>query len=98
MGTSAERSVKVRDCSDARLAHRDGHKRRAVIQTVHEAKNTNTPVKGCLRHREEGIGLVGNQARRIRAFGDGDHASTGRREQLNRNAPRRVYLDENWSF
>ena len=66
--------------------------------TIHEAKNTHTSARECLRHREEGICLVGNRCWRSNAFGDGYHASTGCREPLNRNAPRRVYLDENWSF
>jgi hypothetical protein len=87
----------------ARGAHRDGHERRAANQKLRETKNTNTPVRECLRHREEGICLVGNRAWDIRAVvhvcsGLWDHTSTGCREQLNRNASRRGYLDENWSF
>ena len=91
--------------SDASPGHRpvDGRERRAENKQVHERENTNTPAKGCLRHREEGIRLVGSRAHCNGAvvhslLSLGSHASTGRREQLNRIAPRRVYLDENWSF
>jgi hypothetical protein len=55
----------------------------AACDHIHKEKNTNTPAKGCLGHREEGI-MPGwepgpkHSCSRARRLGSGTHASTGR--------------------